>query len=210
MKKKALILCLCLFILGGITGCGGTTTDQHTAVFADADWDSIKFHNAVAMYIAETAYDMQTEELSGTTAITYTALKGGDISVYMEMWTDNLSAYDDDVADGSIKELSVNFDDNNQGFYVPRYVIEGDADRGIEAVAPDLKTVEDLKNYSDVFIDPDDPSMGRLYGAISGWEVDTVMRNKYAYYGLDSFYNYMDPGSSSALAAAISSAYEKG
>ena len=93
---------------------------------------------------------------------------------------------------------------------MPRYVIEGDAERGIEPVAPDLKTVADLADYSDVFVDPEDPNMGRIYGAISGWAIDEIMRNKVAFYGLDEFYNYADPGSDAALSASIAGAYEKG
>jgi glycine betaine/proline transport system substrate-binding protein len=77
-------------------------------------------------------------------------------------------------------------------------------------MAPDLKTVADLKNYSHVFIDPEDSSKGRIYGAISGWEIDTVMRNKFEFYGLDENYNYFDPGSEAASVAAISAAYKKG
>jgi glycine betaine/proline transport system permease protein/glycine betaine/proline transport system substrate-binding protein len=77
-------------------------------------------------------------------------------------------------------------------------------------MASDLKTVEDLKQYPEVFTDPDNPSKGRIYGAISGWEVDAIMRKKYVYYGLDEYYNYFDPGSDPALAAAIASAYERG
>jgi glycine betaine/proline transport system permease protein/glycine betaine/proline transport system substrate-binding protein len=61
-----------------------------------------------------------------------------------------------------------------------------------------------------VFADPDEPAKGRLYGAISGWSVDEIVRGKYAYYGLDENYNYIDPGSDAALAAAIAGAYEKG
>jgi len=34
-------------------------------VFGDAGWDSMKFHNAVAMLIAEEAYGMSTREVSG-------------------------------------------------------------------------------------------------------------------------------------------------
>ncbi len=208
MKKKLLTMMLCVASLICISACG--TKETATVVFGDAGWDSMKFHNAVAMFVAESAYDLETEEVSGSTAITYGGLKTGDIQVYMETWTDGLPTYNDDIADGSIVELSVNYDDNIQGLYVPRYVIEGDAEKGIEALAPGLKSVEDLKNYADLFTDPDDPSMGRLYGCISGWETDKVVRNKYAYYGLDEFYNYMDPGSDSALAAAIAGAYEKG
>ena len=208
MKKRISLIVLVLSVVMLFAAC---QEEPVKVVYGDAGWDSMKFHNAVAMFIGETAYNFETEQVSGSTAVTYGALKTGDIQIYMETWTDGLQpTYDEDVAAGTITELSVNYEDNAQGVYVPRYVIEGDAERGIEASAPDLKTVEDLKNYADVFPDPEDPSMGRLYGAISGWEVDKVLRAKYEYYGLDEFYNYMDPGGDAALAAAIASAYEKG
>lgn len=181
-----------------------------TIIFGDAGWDSMKFHNAVAMIVAEEAYGYSTDEISGSTAITYNALVKGDIHVYMETWTDSIAPYEEDVASGKLVELGVNYDDNIQGLYVPRYVVEGDAQRGLEPLAPDLKTVEDLKNYAHIFQDADDPSKGAIYGAISGWQIDEVMRKKVAFYGLDEMYNYIDPGSDPALAAAIAGAYEKG
>lgn len=207
MKKRLLAVILCVASVAVLSSCA---KEKETVTFGDAGWDSMKFHNAVAMYIAEQAYGLETNEVSGSTAVTYGALKTGDIQIYMETWTDSISTYEKDVEAGAVTELGVNYDDNIQGLYVPRYVIEGDPDRGIEALAPDLKTVEDLKNYSDVFADPDDPSKGRVFGAISGWEVDEIMRKKIAFYGLDAFYNYVDPGSDAALSAAIAGAYEKG
>ena len=179
-------------------------------VFGDAGWDSMKFHNAVAGLIAETVFGYETEVVSGTTAITYTALQTGDIQVYMETWSNGIASYNDDVEQGLVKELSVNFDDNAQGLYVPRYLIEGDAERGIEALAPDLKTVKDLLDYAELFPDPDDTSKSRIIGSISGWEVDGILRLKYEAYGLDELYNYIDPGSDAALQASIASAYAKG
>ncbi|MBE0601030.1 MAG: ABC transporter substrate-binding protein [Firmicutes bacterium] len=208
MKKLIAILVATVTVL---TLLGGVALAQPTrAVFADAGWDSIRLHNAIAAFIGETAYELDTEEISGSTPLTYTGLLSGDVSVYMELWTDNLSSYAQDLAAGKFMELGVNFDDNAQGFYVPRYVIQGDAERGIEAMAPELKTVADLKNYPDVFADPEDPGMGRVYGAISGWDIDVIMHNKYEFYSLDAMFNYMDPGSDAALAAAFASAYKKG
>lgn len=210
MKKvriSVLAIVISMFVLIS-SACG--TKGNTKVVFGDAGWDSMKFHNAVAMFIAEEAFDIETEETSGSTAVTYGALKTGDIQVYMETWTDSIPTYAKDVEDGKVVELGVNYDDNIQGLYVPRYVIEGDPDKGIEALAPGLKNVEDLKKYKDVFKDPDDPSKGRIYGAISGWAVDEIMRKKIEFYGLDKNYNYMDPGSDAALAAAIAGAYEKG
>jgi glycine betaine/proline transport system permease protein/glycine betaine/proline transport system substrate-binding protein len=179
-------------------------------VFAEVGWDSIRFHNAVAGTVAEAVFGYTWEEVSGSTPITSEALMKGDIDVHMEMWTDNLATYDDDIAQGRMQELSVNFDDNYQGLYVPRYVIEGDADRGIEPSAPDLKTVEDLKKYADIFPDPEDPGKGRIFGGLPGWEVTAIMEKKVQSYGLDAMYNYVLPGSDAAMSAAFVSAWDKG
>ena len=191
--KKQLITCLGVVLAAIMAFAMPTHAVADEIIFGDAGWDSMKFHNAVAMLIAEEAYGYTTDEISGSTAITYNALKTGDIDVYMETWQDSIAPYKEDVEAGRVVELGVNYDDNIQGIYVPRYVIEGDEERGIEPIAPDLKTVEDLKKYSDVFPDLEDPGKGRIYGAISGWQVDGILRNKVAYYGLDEMYNYIDP-----------------
>jgi glycine betaine/proline transport system permease protein/glycine betaine/proline transport system substrate-binding protein len=184
--------------------------EPYTVRFADANWDSVKFHNALAGYIAESAFGLAWEEVPGSTAILHEAILKGDMDVQMEAWTDNMATYAEDLAAGRFTELGVNFDDNMQGLYVPRYVIEGDPERGIAPMAPGLKTVEDLKKYPDVFPDAESPGKGRIYGAIPGWDIDNVMHKKYEYYGLDAMYNYVQPGSEAALAAALSTAYEKG
>lgn len=207
--KKILIMAIALLSLVGCSNGDNGAKGGHIKL-ADAGWDSIRFHNAVVGFIAETAYDMTWEEVPGSTPITYEGLKKGEIDLYTEIWIDNLPTYAEDVRDGKLLELGTNFNDNYQGFYVPTYVIKGDASRGIEAMAPDLKTVEDLKKYADVFVDEDDPSKGRVYGAIPGWEVDNVMRNKWIYTGLDKTFNYFSPGSDAALSAAFTAAYEKG
>ncbi|MCL1829185.1 MAG: ABC transporter substrate-binding protein [Oscillospiraceae bacterium] len=219
MKKKTLISAL-LIMLAVITvasaGCGGKDAGNQNAaekthiVFADVMWDSIVFHNAVAGRIAEEVFGYTWEEMSGSTPLTYESLLRGDIDVYMEIWTENLPNYKDDVAAGNIKELSVNFDDNKQGLYVPRYVIEGDAARGIAPMAPGLKTVEDLKNYPDVFKDEEDPSKGRVYGGPPGWEISMVVENKFYLYGLDEMFNLFQPGSDTAMSAEMVRAYDRG
>ena len=178
--------------------------------FSDVGWDSIRFHNAVARFVLENAYGYKTEEISGTTPITYPALQQGDVDVLMEMWTDNVPTYEQDVADKKVLELSVNFDDDAQGVYVPRYVIEGDSERGVAPMAPDLKKVSDLSKYANVFADPEEPGKGRLYGAVSGWNIDKVLHLKYIALGLSENFTYFSPGSDAALAAAFTSAFEKG
>ncbi len=211
MKKTKRITGIIIIALLTVTifaGCSKKAKKKIT--FADAGWDSIKFHNAVAGLIVEEVYGYSWGEVPGTTPVTHEGLLKGEIDIHMEVWTDNIPTYMADLKEGKLKELGVNFDDNYQGFYVPRYVIEGDESRGIEASVPDLKYVWDLKEYADLFPDDEDPSMGRIYGAIPGWEADKIMHNKYLHYGLNENFIYFRPGSDAALSAAITSAYEKG
>jgi glycine betaine/proline transport system substrate-binding protein len=180
-------------------------------IFADPGWDSVRFHNGVAQMIIEEGYGYPTEVISGSTAATFLGLKEGDIDAYMEIWTTNLGdTYYDPIKEGIIIETSVNFNDNAQGIYVPTYVIKGDSERGIEALAPDLKKAVDLKKYREVFKDEEDPSKGRIYGSPPGWKVDEILRMKLVSWGLEDTFNYFSPGSDSALSAAIVGAYEKG
>lgn len=212
-KSKIVIVVLASILLMSIvlSGCSdGQQSGKRKIVFANAQWESNMFHNAVAGRIAEEVFGYTWEEVPGSTALMHEGLINGEIDVHMEEWTDNIPQYQPDVDAGNLQELSVNFGDNYQGLYVPRYVIEGDAERGIEALAPDLKSVKDLKNYADIFPDDEEVGMGRIYGAIPGWEVDTILQRKYEYLGLNENYVYFSPGSDAALQAAIISAYDKG
>ena len=180
-------------------------------VFADPGWDSVRFHNGVAQTIIEEGYGYPTDVISGSSPATLLGLKEGDIDLCMEEWTGNWGdVYYDALEEGLIIEVSVNFNDNAQGLYIPTYITKGDSERGIEPLAPGLKTVKDLKDYWEIFKDEEDPSKGRIYSPPPGWKVDNIIRTKVKTYSLDKYYNCFSPGSDSALSAAIVGAYEKG
>lgn len=210
-RKSISILLLSGIILLTLIGYSGKDSSLDKEIsFADAGWDSIRFHNAVAGTILEELYGYSWTEVTGSTPVTHQGLLSGEIDAHMEIWSANIASYEDDLANNRFQLLSTNFDDNYQGVYVPRYVIEGDPERDIESSAPDLKYVWDLKKYPDVFPDDENAGMGRIYGGIPGWEVDQVLYKKFLHYGLDENFIYFRPGSEAALAAAITSAYERG
>lgn len=213
MLKKTLLL-LMLLTAFMVSACSNDTTDNNTpkttVTFSDAGWDSVKFHNAVAAYIGRHAYNIEAKSIMGSSSIVQAALVRGDIDVNMELWTDNVPTYAADMKTGKLENLSINFDDNKQGFYVPRYVIEGDKKRGIEPMAPDLATVKDLQKYPHIFKDAENPEKGRVYGAIPGWSADEIFHKKYEAYGLDKNFIYFRSGSEAALNTAFISAYTKG
>ncbi|MBK5252436.1 MAG: ABC transporter substrate-binding protein [Peptostreptococcaceae bacterium] len=224
--KKFLALGFILIMVMALAACGGgdaevekegaAEVETEEAVFegplklADCGWDSNKFHNSVAGYIIENGFGVETEIVPGSSAAVWLGLGEGDVDVLMETWSDSLVGYDEDIASGKILEIGTNMDDNIQGFYVPTYVIEGDAERGIEPMAPDLKTVEDLKKYKDIFVDEEEPDMGRIYNSPPGWEVSMLIEDKFESYGLGETYNLFSPGLGASLAASIVANYEKG
>ena len=56
--------------------------------------------------IVEEGYGYDTEETNGTSAATFQALEKGDVSVYMEVWTDNLKEiYEKALEKGTIRKL---------------------------------------------------------------------------------------------------------
>lgn len=214
VKRLAILFAITALVLVGCSTSDNNTSDLPYAgeeiVFANAGWDSIQFHNAVVGTIAQQIWGYSWSEVPGSTPVTHEGIIAGDIDAHTEVWTDNIPTYGEDLEAGKLIEVGVNFDDNYQGVYVPRYVIEGDEERGIEPMAPDLQYVWDLKDYPHIFPDDDNPEMGRMYGAIPGWEVDDILHAKYLHHGLDENFVYFRPGSDAALSAAITAAIDRG
>ena len=213
MKRRILSIVLVLSMVIAFSGCGGTKTgdDVVTITATNNNWDSQILHNEIAKIIVNEGYDNYDFQLStGSSTMNWQAIIAGDVDLDIESWTDNVATYEDDVANGDIIDLGVLVEDSAQGLYVPRYVIEGDAERDIEAVAPDLNTVKDLKKYAEFFPDDEDKTKGRIYGALPGWMADEVLVNKFELYGLDEFYNYARLGSESTLFASLTAAYNLG
>lgn len=212
MKKIYSLLIAMTFVL--LAACNGSTTSDgelKEIVLAGGDWDSLNFHNSVAQIIIEEGYGYDTDVKMGSTAATFQGLRQGDINVYMEVWTHTLKdIYAEGLEAGDVQKVSVNFGDNAGGFHVPTYVIEGDSERGIEPVAPDLKTVEDLKQYPELFPDREDANKGIIYNGPSEWEISQLISDKFDAYELEEQYNLMSAGSQAALNASLESAYAAG
>lgn len=218
-RKPGLMLILVLTLVLALSGCGGSSSDQEATdqdkpvlVLADASWDSIKVHNRIIGFIIEHGYGYPAPDyLFGDTLPLLQGLSKGDVDIYSEIWADNIQeAWEAALADGSVKDLGPNFPDAPQGWYVPTYMIEGDAERGIDAVAPDLKSVTDLPEYWELFKDPEVPAKGRFHNSPPGWICTAINEVKMKTYGLDSTYNVFSTGSDTALVASMVAAYEKG
>lgn len=209
MFKHAMLLVSLVLIISLIST--SVFAEKEVIKFSDQQWQTHWINNAIASFIIEHGYGYPTETVVITSAVMRQVFPKGDIDVNMELWRFNMIKwYEEMTSEGKIIDLGPTFDRSTQGWYVPRYVIEGDPERGIEPMAPDLKSVFDLPKYKHLFKDPEDSDKGLFVSCITGWTCAVVNRTKLHAYGLDKDFNVMEPGASPALDAAIAGAYKKG
>ncbi len=76
--------------------------------------------------------------------------------------------YNEAIANDQVVDVGLYFGDALQGWFVPRYVVEGDPKRGIKPIAPDLKSIDDLERYSHLFASKEQPGIDRLIDGSPG------------------------------------------
>ena len=175
--------------------------------FHDGQWETLREHNAIAMYITENGYGYPVEQVTGTTGTMKVALPQGDLDVNLELWQNNVADwYHESVAAGTLVDLAGQFgnvengatgqtlETSMQGIYVPTYMVEQN---------PDLKTVSDLAKYKELIKDPEDPSKGVVVNCIIGWSCQKIIRAKWHAYGLVDDLNLLEPGAAAAIDANI-------
>ncbi|HHV76915.1 MAG TPA: ABC transporter substrate-binding protein [Syntrophothermus lipocalidus] len=209
---------LALTVVFTVSGCDQNEKQSQTGpqtkpkiVFGDCSWDSIQVHNRIAAFICENGYGYPVDFVFGETLPIFQGVLKGDVQIYMETWIDNIrDAYDKALASGQVVDLGSNFSDAPQGWYIPAYMVKGDSERGIDPIAPDLKSIDDLPKYWHLFKDPEQPNKGRFHNGPAGWMATSINQDKIKAYGLDKYYVAFTTGSDSALAASIAAAYEQG
>ncbi len=123
--------------------------------FADLNWESGSLITELLRHIVEKGYGLPTDKLPGTTVTLETALAKNDIQVIGEEWAGRSPVWVKAEAAGEVLAVGDTVKGATEGWWVPEYVIKGDAERGIPPLAPDLRSVEDLKRYPAVFADPE-------------------------------------------------------
>ncbi|MEX2442384.1 MAG: glycine betaine ABC transporter substrate-binding protein [Alkalispirochaeta sp.] len=202
-----------IFLLAGAAFAAGSQEgDAQTVVFADNNYESIQVHNRIAAFILENGYGgISADYIPGDTIPLVNGLAAGDIDVYMESWHENFQeVYDEFTNSGDIVNIGANMPPAPQGWYVPRYMVEGDPERGIEPVAPNLTSISDLPEYWELFRDPENPDRGRIIVGPPGWKATEMSQEMMEENGLYETYTDVLPGSGTALVASMTSAYERG
>lgn len=215
---KLLTIIMCLLLIAGVFGACSSpqSTSEETSsapekviVLGDGEWASIEMANGILKYIIENGYGYKTDTFVADEETMQTKAEAGEIDIVAEWWMYDQARHDKAKAGGNIVDVRDAFVCTD-GLWVPSYVIKGDPAKGIAAVAPDLKTMEDLKKYVEIFKDPDDPAKGVIQLGVEGWTANPDMMARMSKYDLASVYNYKTVQSEADIPANVEAKIEKG
>lgn len=200
------------FLLAAAPAQASYCGDGKTVMFAGIDWESGVFITEVIKTIFAKGYDCKVDSIPGNSVTLEQATANNDVQIFAEEWLGRSDVWNEATAAGKVLAIGKTFEGAAEGWFVPEYVVKGDAERGIAPMAPDLKSVDQLTDPALVtlFKDPEEPSKGRFLNCPSGWTCEGVSTAKLEAYKLTDTYVNFRPGTGTALDAAITSAYLQG
>lgn len=211
MRKFPALLASLMLAMGlASTGSADSAEPVKPIHFGAIGWESGALTTEILRHIVEHGFGYPTDTLPGSTVSMEVALARNDLQVIAEEWAGRSPAWVKAEQAGQVFALGDTVKNAEEGWWVPTYVIKGDPARGLKPLAPTLRSVEDLKDYPQVFRDPEMPDKGRFLNSPSGWTSETVNSQKLKAYGLDGLYNNFRSGSGAALDAEINSAIRRG
>lgn len=178
----------------------------------DPDWTGGLVTCLVAQYILENEMDYRIKRVTMPSGPgVFEGTRSGDLDFACESWPSYNPAGDKYIkefgGDGSVAYLGATGIVGKSGYFVPRYVIEGDAARGIPASAPDLKSYKDLNQYSHMFKSLESGDKGSLIGCpVAAWLCEDQKRLDML--GVD--FHAQALGSETAHWAEIQAKYKRG
>ena len=178
--------------------------------FAGLNWESGMLFTDLMQFVLEKGYGCKTDSLPGNSIAMENALSSNDIQVFAEEWVGRSNVWVKAEKAGKVVGVGAPVVGAVEGWYVPRYVIEGDESRKIKASAPNLKSIADLAQYASVFKDQEEPAKGRFYNCPAGWTCELDNSAMLKDYGLENSYTNFRPGTGPALDAAVLSSYKRG
>ena len=181
-------------------------------VLLEQDWDGNLVTTAVAQILLEQemGYEVELKFAPADSAPMMIGLESGDFHWVCCNWPSFsrflLREYVDSESPTVERMGPSGVLGTGGAWYVPTYLIEGDEARGIEAVAPDLQSFEQLNQYKDVFSTADTGDKGRFLGFLPGWDY----RNQERLDALGVDFEVVFSGSEAASLAQLDASYQRG
>ena len=181
------------------TQCG---TDR-TIDIAEMTWPSAAALAHIHATILEEGYGCDVEIVAGDTVPTSSSMMTrGTPAIAPELWTSAIEdAWAAAIEEGTVVQLSDAITDGTvEGWFIPEYV---------QAEHPDLTTAEAVIARPELFLDPEEPSQGRLYSCPPGWACELSTSALFEAFDMEESWNLFSPGSGGALDASIARAFTR-
>ncbi len=179
-------------------------------VLIEQDWDGQTVTTAVVRILLEEEMGLEVVQkfAAADSAAMFAGLESGDFHFACCNWPSFSAAFVEDFVDtkGTVERLGPNGILGTSHWYIPRYVIEGDPDRDIEPVAPNLRTYKDMNQYKELFATADTGSKGRFLDHTPAWDY----RNQERLDVLGVEFEVVYAGSEAAAFAELDAAYKRG
>jgi len=206
--KAALASVILALSLGAVT----TAQAAKRLTVPDPDWTGGVVTCRTIQYVLENemGYKVKTVSIPQGPGV-WEGIRAGDLFYNCETWPSYnptkekyLSEYG---GDGSVVHLGDTGIIGETAYWVPRYIIDGDAARGIPASAPDLKSFKELNKYKHMFKSLESGDRGNLIGCpVAAWACEDQQRMDSL--GVDFYAQAL--GSETAHWAEIQAKYKRG
>jgi glycine betaine/proline transport system substrate-binding protein len=160
---------------------------QRPIRIAGLEYESGQFSVALVEELLARGIGCVSVEVKGGTLESVSRLIAGDIDIVTELWDANSPrGWTEALAAGKVRKLGRGFGLAQEGWFVPRYLVEGPS-----AKAPLLRSVFDLAEVAPIFASKENPKVGRFYNCPLGTQCELVNTKKLIAYGISSFVNYL-------------------
>jgi len=176
----ATIITLSLLMVAGCKSEEPAVT-KPTIKLIKADWSSQILCTELINQIIQKELGYKTEQVLMSVSMGWPAMAKGDIDIAAEIWLPGRQNEIQPFLDNGSVELTGQIFPGGAGWVTQRWVVEGDAERGIAPLAPDLKSILDLqdvskggKGYWKLFENPEKPGLGEVVYGSPGWVVEDL------------------------------------
>jgi len=173
----------------------GTLED---VTIAEMTWLSASALAHIAKTVLDVGYGCEVKIVPGDTVPTATSMMTkSEPMIAPELWLPTAETiWEKAQSRGGIYKAGDVFSaGGEEGWWIPDYVAEAN---------PGLKSVTDLKDYKDLFVEASSGGKARFYGCPPGWGCEINNINYYKALDLDSHgFELFSPGSGANLKAAI-------
>ena len=209
LARYLILAGLAIFAMLAVAACG-SDEKKGPIVLIEQDWDGQLVTTAVAKILLEDelGYEVVQKFAAADSAAMFAGLDSGDFHFACCNWPSFSAGFLDEFVDtkGTVVRMGSSGVLGTSHWYVPRYVIEGDTDRGIEPLAPNLKTYRDMNQYKELFATADTGPKGRFLDYTPAWDY----RNQERLDALGVDFEVVYGGSEAAGLAELNAADQRG